>query len=80
MTGNKILLTGAGFSHNFKLPLARHVWTMIFNDPKIQKSPSIRCALFDRTYNYESLYEKILSSNNKECPIREQEIFLEKNR
>ena len=42
MTRTKILLTGAGFTHNFGLPLARHVWGMIFNDPNIQKAKQIR--------------------------------------
>lgn len=73
MEGNKILLTGAGFSHNFKLPLARHVWAMIFNDPSIQKTSSIRTQML-QNHDYESLYTKILAKQNSD---NERQVFLE---
>jgi hypothetical protein len=73
MVGNKILLTGAGFTHNFELPLAKHIWAMIFNDPNIQKASNIRDAML-QNYDYESLYAKILnnkSSNNREVFLKQ---------
>jgi len=43
MTENdRVLLTGAGFTKNFGGPLAREIWSLIFNNPRIQQTPSLR--------------------------------------
>lgn len=70
----KILLTGAGFSHNFGLPLANDVWGMVFNNSKIQTSREIRNELL-KEYNYEKLYSEILVEE-KFSP--ERDCFLER--
>jgi hypothetical protein len=62
----KILLTGAGFTHNFGLPLARQVWGMIFNDPSIQSTKKVRGALL-KTFNYEDLYSQVLTQDKYQC-------------
>lgn len=57
----KILLTGAGFTHNFRLPLARHVWGMIFNDPCIQRTKNVRGELL-KNQDYEKLYSLVIAT------------------
>ena len=57
-----ILLTGAGFTHNFGAPLANHLWAMIFNHPKVQASEKIRTALLN-DIDFESVYQKILEGS-----------------
>ena len=54
---NKILLTGAGFSRNFGLPLASDVWGLIFNNLEIQSTKKIRSDLL-KEYNYEKFKEE----------------------
>lgn len=50
--GNKILLTGAGFSHNFGLPLAKNVWGMIFNNPLLKRLKLTKQELLNKTNNH----------------------------
>ncbi len=64
MKSNKILLTGAGFTFNFGLPLARDIWGMIFNHPEIQKTKLVRKHMLkDESYNYEYLYSLVLNDS-----------------
>ena len=60
----KILFTGAGFSHNFGVPLTRDLWSRIFNQPEIKKSPILNNE-FHSTQNYESAYANILKTKNR---------------
>lgn len=56
-----ILLTGAGFTHNFGGFLGEEMWTEIFNHPEIQKRQFVReLMLDDNDHDYESVYNKIL--------------------
>lgn len=55
---NNILLTGAGFTNNFKGFLAKDMWSFIFNDKKIKGRPRI-LEISDSDYDYESIYYKI---------------------
>jgi len=61
MTSRKyILLTGAGFSHNFGAPLASELWASIMNHAAVQGTPRIRQAvLYD--FDFESVYHRIMS-------------------
>lgn len=69
---NRYLLTGAGFSKNFGLPLARQVWGMIFNDPNIQKTKYIKKQML-KDFNYELLYSKVIHDQKYS---QEREVFL----
>ncbi len=60
-----ILLTGAGFTHNFGAPLAKGMWAEIFNHPAVQSSPALRELMFDEP-NYKSLYAKVLEDDYPE--------------
>lgn len=57
-----ILLTGAGFTHNFGSPLAKDMWSIIFNHPKVQKQAHVK-KLMLQDFDYESIYHNILKSN-----------------
>ena len=54
-----ILLTGAGFTHNFGGFLVERMWAEIFNHPDIQRSQLIREWMLS-DFNYESIYDKVL--------------------
>lgn len=56
---NTILLTGAGFTHNFGGFLAREMWSKIFNHPAVQGNPEIRELLL-RDFDFESVYSSVL--------------------
>ena len=53
-----ILLTGAGFSHNFGAPLAEGMWAKIYNHPVIKAAPWIRHE-FGSGFDYEAVYTKV---------------------
>jgi hypothetical protein len=55
-----ILLTGAGFTHNFGGFLSEIMWAHIFNHPLIQKCQNVK-NLMIHNYDYESIYHIILS-------------------
>jgi hypothetical protein len=55
-------LTGAGFTHNFGGYLARDMWALIFNNPLIDDSPSLKNALRE-DFNYERVYTSVLNEN-----------------
>ena len=54
---NRILLTGAGFTHNFGTPLAKGMWDLIYKYSKLQKDEQLTTLLLDSKYNYD--YEQI---------------------
>ncbi len=56
MPKDLILLTGAGFTHNFGGFLAREMWSKIFNNPIVQASTEARKLLLD-DFDFESIYE-----------------------
>jgi len=58
-----ILLTGAGFTHNFGGFLGEEMWAEIFNHPEIQKQSNVR-ELMLHDHDYESVYNKILWDTN----------------
>lgn len=58
----KILITGAGFTHNFGAPLAKEMWAEIFNHEKVQGEPKIR-ELMLNDFDYESIYYSIIEGD-----------------
>lgn len=88
MTSRKILLTGAGFSSNFGLPLASGVWGLIFNDVKVQSCNHIKDLMIDSAhpavsfeghkFNYESIYASVMDegyAHKEEQSIFKKRIF-----
>jgi hypothetical protein len=57
---NLILLTGAGFTHNFGGFLAREMWSKIFNNPIVQNNPEVRNMLLG-DFDFESVYSAKMS-------------------
>ncbi|HVF61527.1 MAG TPA: hypothetical protein VNJ70_17090 [Thermoanaerobaculia bacterium] len=55
-----VLLTGAGFTHNFGAPLAEGIWSLILGHPAI-KSTRLRDLLLN-DLDYESAYHIVMSS------------------
>jgi len=70
----RTLLTGAGFPCNFGLPLAKQVWSMIFNDPQIQQTKKVRGVLL-KNQDYESLYSLVIGTEKFK---NDKEIFLKR--
>lgn len=63
MTSSKfILLTGAGFTHNFGAPLACDLWAVIMNHQDVQKNPRIREVVLT-DFDFESVYHSVMSSD-----------------
>lgn len=63
MTSTKmILLTGAGFTHNFGTPLASGMWCEIFNDKEVQIQKNIRKLMLENM-DYESVFASITEGN-----------------
>ena len=60
MTSSRfILLTGAGFSHNFGVPLANELWASIINHGAIQNAQRVRNAVLS-DFDFESVYHRIM--------------------
>jgi hypothetical protein len=57
-----ILFTGAGFTHNFGAPLAKGMWTLIFNHEEVQGQRRIK-ELMQSDYDFESIYDAVLNGN-----------------
>lgn len=55
---DRVLLTGAGFTHNFGGPLARDVWAAILNNPAIHTYPEL-VDLLHGSFDYEELYHQV---------------------
>lgn len=77
-TNDLILLTGAGFTKNFGGFLASQMWDMIFNNPLIQSTPSLRTLLqTQQQYDFESAYTDVIEKkgfSQDEKNIMEQAI------
>jgi hypothetical protein len=56
-----ILLTGAGFTHNFGAPLAKEVWNLILNNPSMRTCPRLREVLLG-DLDFESVYHTVILS------------------
>lgn len=60
MTSSRfVLLTGAGFTHNFGAPLANELWASIMNHGAIQNSRRVRNAVLS-DFDFESVYQQIM--------------------
>jgi hypothetical protein len=63
MTSSKfVLLTGAGFSHNFGAPLASELWASIMNHGAIQNTRRVRNAVLS-DFDFESVYHRIMAGD-----------------
>ncbi|NVM53143.1 MAG: SIR2 family protein [Candidatus Helarchaeota archaeon] len=72
METEKILFTGAGFTHNFGAPLAKGMWYLIFNHEQVQAEPRVKNMLL-KNIDYESTYYSIMESDydeNEKSAIR----------
>lgn len=56
-----ILLTGAGFTHNFGAPLAKEMWNRILNNPSLRNCPRLREILL-QDLDFESVYHTVIGS------------------
>lgn len=54
-----ILLTGAGFTHNFGAPLAEGMWNKIFNNNIVQANPALK-KLLANNLDFEAVYESVV--------------------
>lgn len=59
---NTVLLTGAGFTHNFGTPLAEDLWAFILNQPGVQSSEKVRQALL-QNIDFETVYHEIMEGS-----------------
>src|SRR5579863_9956164 len=57
-----VLLTGAGFTHNFGAPLAADVWALLFSHPEIRKHQPVH-RLFKDNLDFEEVYHAVLSGS-----------------
>ena len=58
-TAEHVLLTGAGFTHNFGTPLAQGMWSLILAHPAVQNLSRVRDLLLD-DLDYESVYHSVV--------------------
>lgn len=65
---NKILLTGAGFTHNFGAPLASEVASLIFNS--ISDSPQLM-ELLRNNFDYEDVYQTVIQSSKYDATTKD---------
>jgi len=63
-----VLLTGAGFTHNFGGFLAEEMWTQIFNHPEVQGDSSLRAEMqrTEFSFDFEGVYERVLLDPNRQ--------------
>ena len=61
----KILLTGAGFTHNFGAPLSKGMWSSIFNHAQVQINSRLKSLLL-RDVDFESVYHSITEGKYNE--------------
>ena len=59
---DKILLTGAGFTHNFGTPLAKQIATEIFNNASIQAQSRVKKLLMNND-DFEDIYDEVTKGN-----------------
>jgi len=60
---SKVLLLGAGFSHNFGAPLATEVWDKIFNLKSGNTQRLRKDMLNDQNCNFEDFYFKVITGD-----------------
>lgn len=65
---NLMLLTGAGFTHNFGGFLAREMWSKIFNNPLVQANPEARKLLLN-DFDFESVYSAKMSGGEETIKV-----------
>lgn len=58
-----VLLTGAGFTHDFGGFLANEMWAVIFNNPEVGKYPRLK-ELLQSDFDYESIYYKVVDGHD----------------
>ena len=61
-TQNRILLTGAGFTHNIGAPLARDMWALIFNQREIQLTARVQ-ELLRGNFDFELVYHQVVTGD-----------------
>lgn len=67
----QLLLTGAGFTHNFGGFLGRDMWVKIFNHPDIQDKPGIKFLMLTGEFLYD--FERVYTIVMKHSSYDEQE-------
>ena len=56
-----VLLTGAGFTHNFGAPMARGMWAKILNRLPGGEADTVRQLLLDDIdYDFEEVYQQVI--------------------
>jgi hypothetical protein len=63
-----MLLTGAGFTHNFGGFLAREMWSKIFNNPLVQANAEARKLLLN-DFDFESVYSAKMSGGEETIKV-----------
>lgn len=69
-TAEHILLTGAGFTHNFGAPLAQGIWNLVLAHPALQSLQRVRTLLLE-DLDYESVYQAVMCGNDYETLEKE---------
>ena len=64
-SNSRILLAGAGFTHNFGAPLAQGMWDLIFNNPEVQACERIK-ELLQGNLDFESVYHQVIEGDYDE--------------
>ncbi len=59
---DNVLLTGAGFTHNFGGFLAEEMWSQIFNHPGIRSCPKVAEMMLN-DFDYESVYHAVVGGD-----------------
>ena len=59
-SSDRVLLTGAGFTHNFGGLLAKDMWAAIFNNHRVQNNFRLRTLLLDQ-HDFESVYFDVMT-------------------
>ena len=70
---NLMLLTGAGFTHNFGGFLAREMWSKIFNNPIVQNNSEARKILLN-DFDFESVYAEKMQHGHDVIEIIRQAV------
>jgi len=60
-TADHVLLTGAGFTHNFGAPLAVDMWSLLLGHSLIRRMSRIRRILLEN-FDFESAYDQVILS------------------
>jgi len=76
MISKHVLLTGAGFTHNFGTPLADEMWGAIFNNKHIQAEHRIKDEMKSNSnLDYEDIYNCIKNDINVKYTKNEKKAF-----